>query len=384
MAISWSSRLEGLLQPAAAPNKKKVVADKTKGQVFIKQSSDQLMHFCWKNRETGAVVDDLIIFPGDTEFKEVKGCPDGKVYMLKFKTSDERRLFWIQDGNAEADKDLCKKVNDALNKPPTTRATARGGSSERAAGGLSTANLAGLSGSEELGALGGLDQQQLMQLLQFMNQGSSDSPSLVPQTPSGATSERGTSGGAPKVSASELTQLQTLLGGLRAPGTAGAGSSQGNFDRQVAIDLSDVIAGGQVVETAKNNADRLVEYMPNEDKTSPDAKKALEDTVRSPHYRQAANTFGHALSTGQMAPVLERFGISEGAAQAAATGNLLEFARKLTEAERGLEASQSTAGAGASASTETAVEVDDGGSEEAVKEPEPKRGKTEEDEMDLD
>lgn len=274
------------LQPAAAPNKKKVVADKTKGQVFIKQSSDQLMHFCWKNRETGAVVDDLIIFPGDTEFKEVKGCPDGKVYMLKFKTSDERRLFWIQDGNAEADKDLCKKVNDALNKPPTTRATARGGSSERAAGGLSTANLAGLSGSEELGALGGLDQQQLMQLLQFMNQGSSDSPSLVPQTPSGATSERGTSGGAPKVSASELTQLQTLLGGLRAPGTAGAGSSQGNFDRQVAIDLSDVIAGGQVVETAKNNADRLVEHMPNEDKTSPDAKKALEDTVRSPHYRQ--------------------------------------------------------------------------------------------------
>ncbi|PIO73930.1 adhesion regulating molecule region [Teladorsagia circumcincta] len=349
------------LQPAAAPNKKK----------------------------------DLIIFPGDTEFKEVKGCPDGKVYMLKFKTSDERRLFWIQDGNADADKDLCKKVNDALNKPPTTRATARGGSSERTTGGLSTANLAGLSGSEELGALGGLDQQQLMQLLQFMNQGSSDSPSLVPQTPSGGNSERGASGNAPKVSASELTQLQTLLGGLRAPGTTGAGSSQ---DRQVAIELGDVIAGGQVVETAKNNAvrkntrltecllkDRLLNHMPVEDKTAPDAKKALEDTVRSPHYRQAANTFGHALSTGQMAPVLERFGISEGAAQAAATGNLLEFARKLTEAERGLEASQSANNEpAASASAETAVEMQDEDAEEPVKEPEPKRGKTEEDEMDLD
>ncbi|EPB76067.1 adhesion regulating molecule region [Ancylostoma ceylanicum] len=301
------------------------------------------MHFCWKNRETGAIVDDLIIFPGDTEFKEVKGCPDGKVYMLKFKTSDERRLFWIQDGNADADKDLCQKVNDALNKPPTTRASARGGSSERTTGGLSTANLAGLGGSEELGALGGLDQQQLMQLLQFMN--------------------------------------QTLLGGLRAPGTTGADSSQGNSERQVAVELGDIVAGGQVVETAKNNADRLLSHMPAEDKSSSDTKKALEDTVRSPHYRQAANTFGHALSTGQMAPVLERFGISEGAAQAAATGNLLEFAKKLTEAERGLEAAQAGAESTAGASTEAAA---GGESEEVVKEPKPKRGKTEEDEMDLD
>ncbi|KIH60611.1 adhesion regulating molecule region [Ancylostoma duodenale] len=299
------------LQPASAPNKKKVVADKTKGLVFIKQSNDQLMHFCWKNRETGAIVDDLIIFPGDTEFKEVKGCPDGKVYMLKFKTSDERRLFWIQDGNADADKDLCQKVNDALNKPPTTRASARGGSSERTTGGLSTANLAGLG----------------------------------------------------SISASELTQLQTLLGGLRAPGTTGADSSQGNSERQVAVELGDIVAGGQVVETAKNNAgsvsaehmlyekyyipiavaratkfdaieigvDRLLSHMPAEDKSSSDTKKALEDTVRSPHYRQAANTFGHALSTGQMAPVLERFGISEGAAQAAATGSKQSYVLKQME-----------------------------------------------------
>ncbi|VDO23388.1 unnamed protein product [Haemonchus placei] len=130
--------------------------------------------------------------------------------------------------------------------------------------------------------------------------------------------------------------------------------------------------------------DRLLNHMPVEDKTAPDTKKALEDTVRSPHYRQAANTFGHALSTGQMAPVLERFGISEGAAQAAASGNLLEFARKLTEAERGLEGAQSTKEPAASASEETAVEVQDEDTEEPVKEPEPKRGKTDDDEMDLD
>ncbi|KIH43657.1 hypothetical protein ANCDUO_26332, partial [Ancylostoma duodenale] len=74
-------------------------------------------------------------------------------------------------------------------------------------------------------------------------------------------------------SASELTQLQTLLGGLRAPGTTGADSSQGNSERQVAVELGDIVAGGQVVETAKNNADRLLSHMPAEDKSSSDTKK---------------------------------------------------------------------------------------------------------------
>ena len=99
-----------------------VVAEREKGLVYVKQSSDQLIHFCWKNRETGGLVDvsftkyflltwfqDLIVFPGDTEFNEVLGCPNGQVFMLKFKSSDDRRLFWAQD--ATIDKDLVQKVN---------------------------------------------------------------------------------------------------------------------------------------------------------------------------------------------------------------------------------------------------------------------------------
>ena len=38
-------------------NKKTVTADKRKGQVYIYQSDDSLMHFCWKDRTSGTVED---------------------------------------------------------------------------------------------------------------------------------------------------------------------------------------------------------------------------------------------------------------------------------------------------------------------------------------
>ncbi|EJW83958.1 hypothetical protein WUBG_05129 [Wuchereria bancrofti] len=176
------------LQAGSAVDRRKVVADKTKGLVFIKQSSDQLMHFCWKNRETGAIVDDLIIFPGDTEFLRVKECTDGRVYMLKFKSTDEKRLFWMQDGKADKDDENCKKVNETLNNPPAPRAAARGGTDRAGASSFGTLAALGNAGADgELGALGNLDQSQLMQLLSLMNHtngaSASEATNLLPQLP---------------------------------------------------------------------------------------------------------------------------------------------------------------------------------------------------------
>lgn len=39
---------------------------------------------------------DLIIFPDDCEFKYVTQCTTGRVYVLKFKSSNKKSFFWLQ------------------------------------------------------------------------------------------------------------------------------------------------------------------------------------------------------------------------------------------------------------------------------------------------
>ena len=43
---------------------------------------------------------DLIIFPDDCEFKRVSQCTTGRVYVLKFKSSNKKFFFWVQASNS--------------------------------------------------------------------------------------------------------------------------------------------------------------------------------------------------------------------------------------------------------------------------------------------
>lgn len=101
-------------------------------------------------------------------------------------------------------------------------------------------------------------------------------------------------------------------------------------------------------------------------------------------FRQASTSFGHALQTGQMGPVLEQFGIGQEAKEAAFKGgfnqliikiihdilDIMAFARKLTEDQQKV-------------STDEKMETANESTEDTIREPEPKRGKPD-DEMDLD
>lgn len=170
-----------------------VTPDKRKGTVYVQQSDDSLIHFCWKDRTSGNVDDvsnccdavksnfsyralslrlkgcsecftmvkkqqtrsykicpsysqyvnicmhtteyarthwrcdgvsllllqDLIIFPDDCEFKKVSQCTTGRVYVLKFKAGSKRLFFWMQVRGSYCNININVIINHLLIKHQT-------------------------------------------------------------------------------------------------------------------------------------------------------------------------------------------------------------------------------------------------------------------------
>ncbi|KAG2209946.1 hypothetical protein INT47_003381 [Mucor saturninus] len=91
--------------------------DIRKGVVYMDQSDDQLMHFYWKERKAADPEDDFIIFPDEAELLRVDQCTTGRVYILKFKSSNQKKFYWMQSKNEEKDEELVNRVNQLINDP---------------------------------------------------------------------------------------------------------------------------------------------------------------------------------------------------------------------------------------------------------------------------
>ncbi|KAF2671981.1 hypothetical protein BT63DRAFT_422494 [Microthyrium microscopicum] len=90
----------------------------TPGYVYVYTGAeDELTHFCWRPRTQG--LDDpeldLIMFPGDARFlpyvgrdgplygPNVTSPTSGRIYVLKFSSSSQRHLFWLQSKSQHPD-----------------------------------------------------------------------------------------------------------------------------------------------------------------------------------------------------------------------------------------------------------------------------------------
>jgi len=340
-----------------------VTADKRKGLLYIYQSDDSLMHFCWKDRTSGTVEDDLIIFPDDIEFKKLPQCTTGRAFILKFKSSTRKFFFWMQEPKDEGDDEYCKKVNELLNNPPAPGTSSSGGGS----------NQTGLAGLASLGdqldpnlqnLLHNMDQNQLMQLLGMGGIGGSgggllgdDSTSrsstassrasrnressapttsavqestpaqsissvAVTQPTTQTTTSSATSRPAPAV---QLSDLQSILSNMQVPAAAA---------QQESVDLSTSFSNEALLPLMadKEVQNRLKPFLPVVENL-PTSQDELRETIQSPQFKQALSIFSAALQSGQLAPLMQQFKLSQPAIDAAAKGDVVGFVKALQEAE---------------------------------------------------
>jgi len=282
---------------------KKVTPDKRKGFVQLTQTPDSLIHFIWKDRTTGGVDQDLIIFPEEATFKHVKQCSTGRVYLLEFRASSRKLFFWMQEPSDAKDEEYANKINQYINNPP----------SGAESGGTSAGGGGGSGGSLP----SGVDQNALFQMFSQRAQ-----QQARPSSASGA-------GGAPVVGMNDLQSILSqigmpssaisgMLGGRQgiqpAPSQRGsqpaaqpAQSAQPSSSQARAPRLSTLLNAETVRPLLANQAiqERLLPFLPPERRTP----EELRDIFQSPQFQQSLDSFGEALESGQLGELVRQFGL---------------------------------------------------------------------------
>ncbi|XP_056131468.1 proteasomal ubiquitin receptor ADRM1 [Lampris incognitus] len=364
-----------------------VTPDKRKGMVYIQQSDDSLIHFCWKDRTTGNVDDDLIIFPDDCEFKRVNQCTTGRVYVLKFKAGSKRLFFWMQEPKTDKDEEYCRKVNEYLNNPPIPGAPGSGGSGslelsavggegglQSLLGNMSHNQLMQLIGPTGLGGLGGLGALAGPGLASLLGSGGAATSSSSSSSRSQSAAATPSSGGAPRLSSTQAPTTPVTPAATSAvsptgvaPSTPAAAqtplvpASLGSPAPNQPIQLSDLqsilatmnvpsmaAAQGQGVDLASvctpemmapilSNAEvqqRLLPFLPSGE-SLPQSAEEIQNTLTSPQFQQAMSMFSSALASGQLGPLMSQFGLPAEAVDAANRGDVEAFAKAMESSKGG-------------------------------------------------
>ncbi|KAJ9454565.1 26S proteasome regulatory subunit RPN13 [Diplonema papillatum] len=190
-----------------------VTADPRKG--IIQLVGDQgFIHFQWKDRLTGNVELDLLVFPDEAKFYRVEKVTTGRVYLLKFEQGEPTRefFFWMQEPSDENDEKYCKMIANFSDHPMTCQS----GASEDAVndaimqGDSSGQSRSGGAASAQAGrAAGGTQGVDLATLQAILNR--SDMGSNRPAAPQAQRQASSAQRGQPSTQAVAETSLNDLF-----------------------------------------------------------------------------------------------------------------------------------------------------------------------------
>jgi len=165
-----------------------VTPDVRKGKLVLLNGEDSLMHLQWWDRtKTPMNMEDDLIVINDAYFERIPKCTTGRVYLLRFTSSDKKMFFWMQEPKEENDKDLINKANEAIGA--TIPDKPAGAGAPAAAGGAPSNDLMQMMQNFQQGQQGGPGNAELANILgQFLQQsgtgagGASRTPPVPLQT----------------------------------------------------------------------------------------------------------------------------------------------------------------------------------------------------------
>ncbi|KAF8743912.1 hypothetical protein AX14_013969 [Amanita brunnescens Koide BX004] len=232
----------------------------TKGAIILSRGDDELLHFLWKNRTNDQIEEDLILFPTDATFEKVPHATSGRVYVLKFSSSNQRHFFWMQDASSARDEEFANNVNGLLQDPEYNPVWTTNASASTSQPRASTSQAQALPSS----ALGGLQ----------------------------ATPE-------------QLAALERILGSMTSRNQAGADAPD--------LSLTDILTPANITPLFASHPELVHALFPHlpPDLPVPPSAEAIQQIVSSPQFRSAVANLDQALRTGLLGGMVRSLGLPE-------------------------------------------------------------------------
>ncbi|KAF9468566.1 proteasome complex subunit Rpn13 ubiquitin receptor-domain-containing protein [Collybia nuda] len=226
----------------------------TKGAIVLTNGEDGLLHFTWKNRTTGEIEEDLILFPSEATFVKVPQS-QGRMYVLKFSSSNQRHFFWMQDANSARDTEFVNNLNGLLEDPEYT--------------------------------------------LQW---GTQPGTSTSAEASSSSLAQAGTSGSGFQATPEQLATLSALLQGGAAEQSAAS-----------ELSLTDILTPANLTPLFTSHPELIPTLFPHlpPDLPTPPSAEALRRIINSPQFRSAVSSFDQALRTGLLGGLVRGLGLPD-------------------------------------------------------------------------